>query len=98
MTRISVALRNQVRQRANGRCEYCLKPDTVTRFGHQVDHVRSLKQGGNSFVTNLAYACLKCNGSKGSNIAAYDDQTDELILFLIPVSKYGTTIFRCKTL
>lgn len=62
-----------MRERAHGRCEYCLKPDFVTRFGHQIDHIISLKLGGDSVISNLAYACLKCNGSKGSNVAAYDE-------------------------
>ncbi len=84
MTSISPAVRREVRERAKQRCEYCRKPDSTTAFGHQVDHILSLKQGGTSDLDNLAYACLACNKFKGSDIAAYDEDTGDLIPFYNP--------------
>lgn len=84
MTSISSGVRREVRERAKRRCEYCHKPDSTTAFGHQVDHILSLKQGGTSDLDNLAYACLACNKFKGSDIAAYDENTEDLIPFYNP--------------
>jgi hypothetical protein len=36
---IPAKLRRQVRERANGCCEYCLIPETDAHARHQVDHV-----------------------------------------------------------
>jgi len=38
-TYIPATLRQQVYERAEGRCEYCLVPETVTLTAHQVDHI-----------------------------------------------------------
>ena len=39
-------LRQQVYKRANGVCEYCQLPDTVTLAAHQMDHIIAEKHGG----------------------------------------------------
>jgi HNH endonuclease len=84
MSRIPAAIRRQVEERAKKRCEYCHMPDSVSSTGFQVDHIISQKQGGSSLLDNLAYACLKCNRMKGSDIAAYDEDTHELTPFYHP--------------
>jgi hypothetical protein len=47
---IPATLRQQVYERAEGRCEYCLVPETVTLTAHQVDHIVALKHGGLTIV------------------------------------------------
>ncbi|MCZ2154332.1 MAG: HNH endonuclease [Bryobacterales bacterium] len=42
---------------------------------HQVDHIISRKHGGASVPGNLAYACLRCNVWKGSDIGSLDAHT-----------------------
>ena len=51
-----------VRERAGDRCEYCLLPQRCTRFALQIDHVVALKHGGADDASNLALACMLCNG------------------------------------
>jgi 5-methylcytosine-specific restriction endonuclease McrA len=39
MTYLSETLRQQVIQRANGRCEYCLIHQDDSLYAHEVDHI-----------------------------------------------------------
>lgn len=79
MTRVPPELREQVRNRANGRCEYCHLPEYFSTNAFHADHVISIKQGGPTSLDNLAYACPQCNQFKGSDIAAYDDITQTIV-------------------
>jgi HNH endonuclease len=72
---IPAALRRQVIERARQRCEYCLLPDGVTFFPHEVDHVIAVKHGGVTDEANLALACWRCNRHKGSDLGSFDPQT-----------------------
>lgn len=78
MTRISATAREQVRQRARSRCEYCHKPEQVGGFSYQVDHVIPERHLGTSELANLAWACFKCNNMKSTDIASYDEETGAL--------------------
>lgn len=78
MNRVSAKLREQVRQRAEQRCEYCRKPEGVSAYAHQVEHVIAIKHDGPSTFDNLAWACFQCNNNKGSDIASYDKETNTL--------------------
>ncbi len=71
-TYISVAERRFVRERAQGRCEYCLIHEDDVDLSHQVDHIIAEKHGGETTRENLAYACFLCNNAKGSDIASLD--------------------------
>ena len=73
MTRVSASVRQQVLQRANQRCEYCLRPLRygVSRF--HVDHIIPVERHlGSPGLENLACACINCNSNKISDIASYD--------------------------
>lgn len=61
-------LRQQVADRAYHVCEYCLMHEDDTFWGCEVDHIISRKHGGLSSPENLAFACARCNGRKGSDI------------------------------
>lgn len=76
--RISSALRREVRERANGCCEYCLLPEEQAFFPHEPDHIIATKHGGPSTIDNLALACFDCNRFKGSDIASIDPAHGEL--------------------
>ena len=69
---ISAALRQQVRLRADHRCEYCGISELLA-FGCQLDHIISEKHGGPTTAENLAYPCNYCNRHKGSDIASLAD-------------------------
>jgi hypothetical protein len=73
MTAIGKALREQVRQRAEQRCEYCHKPEGISNFSHSIDHIIALLHDGSDDAINLAWACFQCNSAKSGNIASYDN-------------------------
>jgi len=81
---MNAALRDQVRQRAKGRCEYCQLPDWLTELPHEADHIRALKHGGPTELSNLAWACARCNDYKGSDVSAYTPGTDQLVRLFHP--------------
>lgn len=78
MTYIPDTTRDFVRQRANNRCEYCGLPEGYSFYSHQIDHVIPLKHRGDSEVKNLGLACFDCNNAKSSDVASYDEETNEL--------------------
>lgn len=67
---ISADLRRIVASRAAGLCEYCLIHESDTFLGCEVDHIISEKHGGPTDEGNLAFACVYCNRSKGSDIGS----------------------------
>ena len=70
VTHIPAALRRLVIARADSLCEYCLLHEDDTFFGCEIDHIISEKHAGQTTESNLAYACLVCNRSKGSDIGS----------------------------
>ena len=81
---ISQDLRNLVVTRAERICEYCLIHEDDTFFGCEVDHVISVKHGGSTEATNLAYACVFCNRQKGSDVGSILWRTGEFVRFFNP--------------
>src|SRR5260370_116622 len=76
--------RQQVRERARDRCEYCQLPQACTMLPHELDHIRSKKHHGPTTVQNLCWACAGCNSSKGSNIPGYAHATVHLVSLFNP--------------
>jgi 5-methylcytosine-specific restriction endonuclease McrA len=65
---MDAALRKFVRERANGRCEYCMLPqEAVPYFTFHVEHIRARQHQGSDEPSNLALACPDCNAKKGPN-------------------------------
>jgi hypothetical protein len=79
MTRsgLSDRRREQVRERAGQRCEYCRCPDSHSTASFVVDHIRPRSRGGRSDLDNLAFACTGCNQPKHDHITASDPETGE---------------------
>lgn len=77
-------VRDLVATRAKQRCEYCLIHEDDMFLGCEIDHVISLKHGGNDDVDNLAFACVFCNRHKGSDIASIFPPTGELVCLFNP--------------
>src|SRR6185369_6166156 len=95
-TRISAALRREVRERAEGRCEYCLLAESEAFFPHEPDHLIALKHGGESISANLALACFDCNRFKGSDIASVDPLTGELVGLFNPRTQKWSDHFELR--
>ena len=71
-------------ERAVYRCEYCLLHEDDSYSPHQIDHSISRKHGGLSEADNLAYACLRCNAWKGSDVGSLDSQTGAFVSLFHP--------------
>jgi len=84
MPRIVSRLREAVRQRALRRCEYCQLPESVALSPFHIEHIISLKHHGATDASNLAWSCLQCNLSKGSDVAGYDSVTNQLTALFNP--------------
>lgn len=67
---MDAATRRRVRQRAQGRCEYCLLPQAAQPFvTFHVEHIIAKKHGGSDGLENLCTACERCNSFKGPNLS-----------------------------
>lgn len=78
-------LQKLVRERAGGRCEYCLMrqhDDSFYRFA--IDHIVAEQHGGRTISSNLALSCFRCNFHKGPNIAGRDRHTKKLVPLFHP--------------
>jgi hypothetical protein len=82
---MSSALRQAVRQRAGGRCEYCRLPDWLDHLDpFHLEHVLPRQHGGTDTAENLAWACSRCNRRKGTNLAAIDPDTGSQVPLFDP--------------
>ena len=84
MTYIPEILRQEVADRANGQCEYCLLHERDSIYSHEVDHIIAEKHRGETILSNLCYACLDCNRNKGSDFGSFDPETGEIVLLYNP--------------
>lgn len=69
--------RRLVRQRADGRCEYCRLPEAADEWPFHVDHIIARVHGGGDELNNLSWSCTQCNLHKASNFASIDHVTGE---------------------
>lgn len=95
-SRISAALRREVRARAAARCEYCLLAEEDAFFPHEPDHVVAEKHGGATEASNLALACFDCNRFKGSDIASLDPDTGALAPLFHPRAEEWASHFQAS--
>jgi len=93
-TDISEELRQFVAERAGHRCEYCLLHEDDSYSPHQIDHIIGRKHRGLSTLENLAYACLRCNAWKGSDIGSVDPETGQLVSLFNPRQQEWPQHFR----
>ena len=76
------SLRELVRQRAQGRCEYCHTSEALSGIACQIDHIIPRALQGQTTAANLCLACAPCNGRKHSRTEARDpDSGDDVPLF-----------------
>ncbi len=81
---LTIALREQVRRRAQRLCEYCRLSETTSPIPHQVDHIISRQHRGADDADNLCLCCVQCNLKKGPNIASVDPKTGGVIALFNP--------------
>jgi hypothetical protein len=83
-TYIPADLRRLVAARADCICEYCLIAEEDTIYGCEADHIISEKHGGSTDAANLAYACVFCNQTKGSDIGSIHWETSAFVRLFNP--------------
>ena len=93
---IPAALRRLVTERAGGRCEYCLMPQSASAFAHEPDHIIPVQHGGKTEIENLALACLRCNRHKGPNVGSFDPESGALVPFFNPRLQEWRTHFQLE--
>lgn len=84
---ISDHLRQRVKDRANGLCEYCQAPDKYSIASFHCDHIIPKKESGKTEFANLAFACPSCNTHKYTKTVAPDPQTREKVPLFNPRSQ-----------
>jgi hypothetical protein len=81
---ISENIRLLVATRAGFCCEYCKIHELDLHFAYHIDHILSVKHGGDLTLMNLAYACSMCNQNKGSDLGTYINNNRRLTRFFNP--------------
>ncbi len=76
MARISDEIRQQIIERAHGRCEYCQTQQVIV-VSMEVDHIIPEVAGGKTTLDNLGYACVGCNGFKLDFQVSPDPETGQ---------------------
>lgn len=94
MSSIPERLRREVRERAQGRCEYCLMSADFSYLPHEPDHIIAEKHAGATSLENLAWACFLCNRHKGSDISSIDPETSRIVPLYNPRKQQWKRHFR----
>ncbi len=81
---ISLKIRQFVAKRANFCCEYCQFQEEDRFIAFEIDHIASLKHGGGNELENLAYVCAHCNQHKGTDLATFIDEYENLVPLFNP--------------
>jgi len=77
-------IERQVRERAADRCEYCRMHQALQGATFHVEHIRPKSVGGESSLSNLAWACPSCNLQKADRTRALDPMSRELMPLFDP--------------
>jgi hypothetical protein len=90
-----------VRERAGHACEYCLLPEQnhpgeffAEAIAFEIEHIIPRQHRGRTVLRNLAFSCLRCNKSKGPNLAGLDPHTGKLTRLFHPHRHKWTYHFR----
>lgn len=81
---IPAKLRELVISRANALYEYCKYLEEDAFYAFHIDHIISLKHGGQDDPENLSYSCPPCNRAKGSDIGTLIGDNKVLIRLFNP--------------
>jgi 5-methylcytosine-specific restriction endonuclease McrA len=81
---ITLRLRREVTQRAQGRCEYCRSQEAFSLDTFTIDHIHPVAGSGTDEPDNLAFACHNCNNRKQDDTTAIDPQTQERVPLFHP--------------
>jgi hypothetical protein len=94
MSRLPLALRQAVRERARGLGEYCHSQTDVTGHEFTVDHIFPESRGGSDAFGNLCFCCSECNTSKQARVEATDPRTARVVPLFHPRLDHWDQHFR----
>jgi hypothetical protein len=94
MTLISASLREEVVQRAEGRCEYCRLAQQTQVATFPVDHVLPVADSGETVLANLALACPRCNAVKWRRVTGVDPGSGATVRLFNPRAQIWSDHFR----
>jgi hypothetical protein len=79
------SLRQFVRERAGGRCEYCHIPDAaVPAASFHIEHILAKQHRGVDAPHNRCWSCHRCNLRKGPNLSGRDPLTGKVVRLFNP--------------
>lgn len=82
--KIPAKLQQQVRESAQGLCEYCHAAEQWQYVRFTVDHIVPISMGGTDRPDNLCLACFHCNRRKGCRITGTDPYSDQEVFLFHP--------------
>jgi 5-methylcytosine-specific restriction endonuclease McrA len=94
---ISRRLRRQVWADAQGRCGYCLCPQSLLPERLFIEHICPRARGGETVRENLWLSCWNCNTRKGSRTHARDPISGRLVPLFDPRRQEWNRHFRWMT-
>lgn len=77
-------VREFVRTRAEGRCEYCRIPEAADEWPFHLEHIFARQHGGSDADENLCWSCSRCNLNKGTNLGSIDPTSGEAVFLFHP--------------
>ena len=90
-------LKNRLRERANGLCEYCLSPESYSSSPFVGEHIIPIAKDGDDQLENLAFACAGCNNFKYDCVEAYDSVSGTWVPLFHPRQDVWSEHFRWNT-
>ena len=79
------AIRQQVRERGQYKCEYCQIPEAATPFiAFHAEHIIAQQHQVDDSLENLAPSCDRCNAYKGPNLSSIDPKTKAIVELFHP--------------
>jgi hypothetical protein len=81
---MDAALREFVRQRAAGLCEYCHLPQGLSELAFHVEHIIPRQHSNDDSTENLALACPSRNLVKGPNLTGIDPDSKQITRLFHP--------------
>ncbi|XZE18346.1 HNH endonuclease [Pirellulaceae bacterium SH449] len=84
----------EARDRAHDACEYCLLPQRSQEATFHIDHIVPRREGGETDVVNLAFACVTCSLRKGARMFAIDPQSQWTVRLFHPREETWSEHFR----
>lgn len=82
--KLTPQIKQEVRLRGKGCCEYCHPQEKFSTHRFSVEHIQPLSKGGDGNLENLALACQGCNNYKYNKTEGKDPITGAMVSLYHP--------------